>query len=110
MLLISVLLFINVLGLTANKLWKFFKPRLFSILLFFLSIVVTFNLPMDKVYAYSSRGGKTGLMVFCLVMMIPGPHILGTHLGKDVITSLVISKVFYVVIYTLLLIQLFIEW
>lgn len=110
MLLISVLLFINVIGLTANKIWKFFKPKMFSAVLFFLSIVAAFNLPMDKVYTHFSTGGKTGLMVFCLVLMIPGPHILGTYLGKDVITSLVYSKVFYVIIYALLLIQLFIEW
>jgi hypothetical protein len=110
MLLISVFLFINVLGLTANKLWKFLNPRMFSAVLFFLSIVAAFNLPMDKLYMYFSKNGQTGLMVFCLVMMIPGPHILGTYLAKDVITSLVLSKVLYVLIYALLLIQLFIEW
>lgn len=110
MLTVSVFLFINVVGLTINKLWKLFKPRIFSIMLFFFSIVAAFNLPMEKIYKEFSRNEKTGLLVFCLVLMIPGPRILGTYLGKDVITSLVYSKVFYVVIYALLLIQLFIEW
>jgi hypothetical protein len=110
MLTVSVLLFINVVGLTVNKLWKLFKPRMFSIMLFFFSIVAAFNLPMEKIYTYFSRNEKTGLMVFCLVLMIPGPHILGTYLAEDPITRLIYRKVFYVVIYALLLIQLLIEW
>jgi len=110
MLFVSLLLFINVVGITANKLWKIFRTRAFFIILFFLSIIITFNLPIEKVYAYFSKTGKTGLIVFCLVMMIPGPHILGRYLAKEEITSLILSKVFYIIIYGLLLIQLFIEW
>jgi hypothetical protein len=51
-----------------------------------------------------------GLLAFCLILMIPGPYLLGMYLGRSAIGSLVISKVFYVIIYGLLLIQLFIEW
>lgn len=110
MLLVSILLFINVVGITANKLLKIFRTKAFFIILFFLSIIIAFNLPIDKIYTHFSKGGKTGLLVFCLVMMIPSPHILGFYLGKDAITSLIYSKVLYVLIYGLLLIQLFIEW
>ena len=110
MLLVSMMLFINMVGLAANKILKVFKSRRFSIMLFFLSVVIAFNLPLERIFLDLSKSGKTGLLVFCLIMMIPGPYLLGMYLGKSPISSLIISKVFYVLIYGLLLIQLFIEW
>ncbi len=110
MIFVSLMFFINIVGLAANKILKVFKSRGFSFFLFVFSLVVVFLLPLDKTFLYFSEDGKTGLGIFCLVSMIPGPYLLGISLGRTPITSLIISKVFYVIIYGLLVIQLFIEW
>ena len=110
MIFVSLMLFINMVGLAANKILKVFTSKGFSFFLFAFSLVVVFSLPLDKTFLYFSENGKTGLGVFCLVMMIPGPYLVGMSLGRTTITSLIISRVFYVIIYGLLVIQLFIEW
>ena len=110
MIFVSLMLFINIVGLAANKILKVFTSKGFSFFLFVFSLVVVFSLPLDKTFLYFSEDGKTGLGVFCLVMMIPGPYLLGMSLGRTTISSLIISRVFYVIIYGLLVIQLFIEW
>lgn len=110
MLFVSMLLFINVVGITANKFLKVFGTRAFYVALFALSIVIVFNLPIEKIYLDFIRSGKPMLLVFCLVMMILSPYILGMCFGKDKITFFIYAKIFYVLIYGLLLIQLFIEW
>lgn len=110
MLFVSMILFINLVGIAANRFWKLVKSGGFYIILFFVSIVAGFNLPIEKMYNFFTRGGKTGLSIFCLLMMICVPWILGRYLGKDEIISLILSKTFYVIIFGLLLVQLLIEW
>jgi len=107
---VSLMLFINIVGLAANKILKVFQSRGFSFFLFLFSLLVVFSLPLDKTFLFFSEDGKTGLLIFCLAMMIPGPHLLGIYLVKHSLSSAIISKVLYIVIYGLLVIQLFIEW
>lgn len=109
MLFVSLLLLINFVGLTINKIWKILDPRLVAIILFSLSIVIAFNLPIETIYLDLSKKGKTLLLLFCLLMMIPGPYILGRYLGKGLVIETVINRVLYVLIYGLLLVQIFIE-
>jgi hypothetical protein len=110
MLLVSILLFINVVGITASKLLNVFKSRIFYIILFFLSIIIAFNLPLEGMHENFTRTGKAQLLVFCLIMMIPIPLILGRYLARSEISSRILSKFFYIIIYGLLVIQMFIDW
>lgn len=110
MLLVSVLLFINVVVITASQLLNVFKSRIFYIILFFLSIIIAFNLPLEGMHENFTRSGKAWLFVFCLITMIPVPLILGRYLARSEISSRILSKVFYIIIYGLLVIQMFIDW
>ena len=109
-LVISILLFINLFGAAANVYFNIFREQIFYIILFLLSIIVAFSLPIDNVFLYLGKNDKIALLLLCLLLMIPGPYILGRCLAKDAIRVGLYTRVFYILIYGLLLIQLFIEW
>jgi hypothetical protein len=109
MLFVSFILFANLVGLTVTKLAKIPRPRGFSIMVFVVSLIIAFNIPMDKVYPSLQRNGKASAMLFCLMMMSLVPHFLGNYFTEDEVSTTILSKLFYVIVFGLLLTQLFIE-
>ena len=105
----SIFLFINTVVLAANKVLKIFKTRMFNLALFLATLILVFNLPMDKLYLNFIKDGKFSFMIFCFIMLLAGPLVMGISLAKDRIGTFVVSKLFYVIIWGLLLAQLILE-
>ena len=110
MLFATLILLINVVGILLDAVWKVFRSRKFYFILFFISVIIGFVLPINKTYETAVRIGKPWLMLVCILTIIGGPYLIGYYLGKDAITNMIYRKIIYILVFGLLLTQLFLEW
>lgn len=110
MLLATIWLFLVLMSITIGTHRQFLRSRATYILIMILATMIAFMLPVEKFYTNLAKGGQSGqVIILCLIFMIPGPYILGSRLGKHALSSLLYKKLFYILVFGLLLVQLFLE-
>ena len=80
LLMVTLMLLVNVVCVVANKVFRLFEKQAIYWLIFAVSVAISFNLPLDRLYQDYTRTGKTLLFCFCLFMVIVAPSIVGRFL------------------------------
>ena len=109
LLLVSLMLLINAVGITANVLLKFAEKRIFYYILLIVSIGIVFNLPIDRLYQDYVRQGRTLLYLFFTMMVLCFPYMIGRFLSENASGWRIARKLLYIVILGLLVVQMIIE-
>ena len=107
---VSIVMSINVISLVVIKLLKVPNPSFFNLPIFVASIFIAYQLPHADLYHRYFVDQKLYLIMFCLFMLIFAPYLVGRSLGWNMITQIIFSKLLCVIVYGLLLAQMFIEF
>jgi hypothetical protein len=107
---VSLILLVCLATWLVNVIWHFFSNDAYHYAVLAASLLLVSILPVDRAYSFlAAKGFKDWLLAFCLALMASAPFFLAEAYGTGRISVIIVRKISYIVVFGLLLAQLFID-